>query len=74
MTSLCLGAGRLAIRTAYRAPTVNAFGNDRYKSCASNESNRGRHIWGQRSTDGGMGAMTSIVMCWLVDGLRESMA
>jgi len=53
---------------------VNAFGNDRYKSCASNESNRGRHIWGQRSTDGGMGAMTSIVMCWLVDGLQKSMA
>lgn len=61
--------GRLAIRSAYRAPAVNQFGNDRYKSCASNETNRGRHIWDQRSEDGGMGAMTSIAVPWLVDRL-----
>jgi len=47
--------GRLAIRSAYRSAEVNAFGNDRYKSCGSNETNRGLHIWDQRSKEGGMG-------------------
>src|ERR1700746_1760561 len=31
--------GRLAIRSAYRAPAVNAFGNAHCLSCASNERN-----------------------------------
>jgi len=31
--------GRLAIRSAYRAPAVNAFGNAHRLSCASNERN-----------------------------------
>jgi hypothetical protein len=64
--------GRIAIRSAYRSPQVNAFGCKTYKSCASNESNRGRHIWDQRSADGGMGAMTSIVVPWLVNRLGET--
>src|ERR1700704_1338563 len=55
---------RLAIRSAYRSPEVNAFGNDRYKSCGSNEANWGLHIWDQRSKEGGMGAMASIVVPW----------
>ncbi|HTJ64367.1 MAG TPA: hypothetical protein VL899_11200 [Alphaproteobacteria bacterium] len=63
--------GRLAIRSAYRAPAVNSFGNIHFQSCASNESNRGRHIWDQRSADGGMGAMTSVVVPWLVDRLDQ---
>ena len=36
--------GRLGIRSAYRSPTVNAFGRKYYRSCASNERNRARHI------------------------------
>ena len=63
--------GRLAIRSAYRAPRVNALGNELYSSCASNENDRARHIWDQRSADGGMGAMTSIVIPWLVDRLPQ---
>src|SRR6185369_5138259 len=63
--------GRLAIRSAYRAPPVNHLGNVRYKSCGSNERNRARHIWDQRSKDGGMGAMTTIVVPWLVDRLAS---
>lgn len=59
--------GRLAIRSAYRSPQVNEFGNDHFQSCGSNERNRGRHIWDQRSADGGMGAMTTIAIPWLVD-------
>jgi hypothetical protein len=37
--------GRLAIRSAYRAPAVNEFGNRHGLSCASNLRNYGRHIW-----------------------------
>ena len=59
--------GRLAIRSAYRSPEVNGFGNEHYGSCASNQAARARHIWDQRSADGGMGAMATIVVPWLVD-------
>jgi hypothetical protein len=59
--------GRVAIRSAYRAPAVNAYGNAHFQSCGSNERNRARHIWDQRSADGGMGAMTTIVIPWLLD-------
>jgi hypothetical protein len=59
--------GRIALRSGYRSPAVNDLGNKRYKSCANNESDRARHIWDQRSADGGMGAMVSIVVPWLVD-------
>jgi hypothetical protein len=61
--------GRLAIRSAYRSPEVNRFGNDHFQNCGSNARNQGRHIWDQRSADGGMGAMATIVVPWLVDRL-----
>src|SRR5215471_14575452 len=64
--------GRIAIRSAYRSPAVNAFGNDHFQSCGSNERNRGRHIWDQRSADGGMGAMATIVIPWLLDQPGQS--
>jgi hypothetical protein len=63
--------GRISIRSGYRSPQVNQLGNDRYGNCASNEADRGRHIWDQRSADGGMGAMATIVVPWLLDA-RES--
>jgi len=59
--------GRIAIRSAYRAPAVNAFGNLHGLSCASNQRNLARHIWDQHDPDGGMGAVTSIVIPWLAD-------
>jgi hypothetical protein len=59
--------GRLAIRSAYRSPEVNEVGNTHYSNCASNEADRARHIWDQRSADGGMGAMATIAVPWLVD-------
>ena len=42
--------GRLAIRSAYRSPGVNAFGNIHHHNCASNERNYGRHIWDRRDS------------------------
>jgi hypothetical protein len=61
--------GRLAIRSAYRSPEVNGFGNAHNLSCASNERDRARHIWDQRDAEGRMGAMTTIVIPWLLDRL-----
>ena len=63
--------GRLAIRSAYRSPEVNVYGNAHFQNCGSNERNRARHIWDQRSKDGGMGAMTSLVVPWLVDHMEK---
>jgi hypothetical protein len=59
--------GRIAIRSAYRSPEVNLYGNLHNLSCASNESDLGGHIWDQCSKDGAMGAMATIVVPWLVD-------
>jgi hypothetical protein len=61
--------GRLAIRSAYRSPEVNGFGNAHNLSCASNERDRARHTWDRRDAEGRMGAMTTIVIPWLLDRL-----
>lgn len=63
--------GRISIRSGYRSPEVNALGNARYKSCAANPASRGRHIWDQRSADGGMGAMATVVIPWLLDRVSQ---
>ena len=59
--------GRLGIRSGYRSPEVNGLGNEKYGNCASNEADKGRHIWDQRSKDGGIGAMATVVVPWLAD-------
>ncbi|MFM0323327.1 hypothetical protein [Caballeronia glebae] len=63
--------GRVAIRSGYRSPEVNGFGNAHDLSCASNEHNRARHAWDRRDADGHMGAMATIVIPWHVDRLRD---
>ena len=63
--------GRLAIRSAYRAPAVNALGNRMGLSCASNERNYGRHIWDRRDAEGCIGAMASVVVPWFADLYAE---
>ncbi|HEX2151512.1 MAG TPA: hypothetical protein VHG31_05890 [Stellaceae bacterium] len=59
--------GRLAIRSAYRSPAVNAYGNAHFHNCGSNERNRARHIWDRRDAQGRMGAMACIVVPWFAD-------
>jgi hypothetical protein len=59
--------GRVSIRSAYRSPEVNEFGNTHFKNCGNTPFNRSRHIWDQRDADGCMGAMATIVLPWLVD-------
>lgn len=54
--------GSIAIRSAYRSPEVNAFGNANNLGCASDEANYAAHIWDKRDADGNMGAMASIVV------------
>jgi hypothetical protein len=65
--------GRLALRSGYRSPEVNAFGNAHGLGCASNQRGRARHIWDQRDDEGMKGATVTIVVPWLVDRLgRET--
>ena len=40
--------GRIAIRSAYRSPSINEFGNRNKLNCASNEKNYAAHIWDRR--------------------------
>ena len=54
--------GRISIRSAYRSPTINALGNEKGHSCASNEKNYARHIWDHRDKNGHMGATATIVV------------
>jgi hypothetical protein len=62
--------GRVAVRSAYRSPEVNAFGARHRLSCAGNRRNLARHIWDQRDARG-MGALTTVVLPWLVDRLHK---
>ena len=60
--------GGVAVRSAYRSPTVNGYCAERYKQgdsayfCSENELNRARHIWDQRDAAGCLGATASVVL------------
>ena len=54
--------GRISIRSAYRSPRVNKFGNDNKLSCSSNEANFAGHIWDYRDKNGYLGATATIVI------------
>ncbi len=57
--------GRIAIRSGYRSPTLNRFGNDHGLNCARNAANRGSHIWDAEGA--APGACTSLVIPWFAD-------
>ncbi len=59
--------GRIAIRSGYRSPVVNALGNEKGHNCASNEANYARHIWDFRGADGQLGATACIVVPWFIE-------
>jgi hypothetical protein len=65
--------GRIVIRSGYRSPTVNAFGNAKGLNCGSNESNYGAHIWdypdAMRKEPG---AMACILVSWFEDHRKDS--
>lgn len=65
--------GRIAIRSAYRSPSVNAFGNENRLNCASNEANYAGHIWDRRDDQGRMGATACVVIPWFADRYEAGM-
>ena len=54
--------GRIALRSSYRSPKVNQFGNEKRLNCASNASNAASHIWDMRDINSNMGACASIII------------
>lgn len=63
--------GRIHVRSGYRSPALNAFGNEHKLNCARNEKNFGRHIWDIPDANGHYGAMACIVLPSLVDYIAE---
>ncbi len=65
--------GRLAIRSGYRSPDVNGFGNAQQRlgktgySCGANATSYAGHIWDRRDAAGHMGATVSVVVPWFAD-------
>ncbi len=59
--------GRIHVRSGYRSPTVNRFGNENKLNCATNEANFAAHIWDYADSAGRRGATACIVVPWLVD-------
>jgi hypothetical protein len=60
--------GHVAVRSAYRSPTVNDFCHQRYQQgdvacfCSDNGYNAARHIWDRRDDKGFAGATASVVL------------
>lgn len=63
--------GRVHVRSGYRSPEVNAFGNGSGLNCASNEKNYAGHIWDYPDAAGNNGATACIVIPKLADYLSE---
>lgn len=59
--------GPIAVRSAYRSPAVNGFGNAHGLKCSTNAHSRANHIWDQRDERGRMGACASVVIPWFAD-------
>lgn len=54
--------GRISVRSAYRSPEVNGFGNANKLNCATNEKNFAGHIWDRRDAEGRMGATACVIV------------
>ena len=54
--------GRISVRSAYRSPEVNAFGNTNTLNCSTNEKNFAGHIWDRRDAQGRMGATACVIV------------
>lgn len=58
--------GRVAIRSGYRSPSLNRYGNDNRLNCAANDNPIECHIW-DRGTGEQAIAGTSLVIPWFAD-------
>jgi hypothetical protein len=63
--------GRLHLRSGYRSPKVNEFGNRNKLNCSSNANTAADHIWDRRDAQGFMGATACVVLPWLIDQDRH---
>lgn len=54
--------GRISVRSAYRSPEVNGFGNANKLNCSTNEKNYAGHIWDQHDAEGRMGATACVIV------------
>ncbi|WP_421791308.1 peptidase M15 [Hyphobacterium sp.] len=54
--------GKISIRSAYRSPEVNQFGNENGLNCASNQANYGAHIFDYPHPETGLGATCTLVV------------
>lgn len=54
--------GRISVRSSYRSPEVNHFGNVNKLNCGSNDSNFAGHIWDRRDAKGRMGATACVIV------------
>lgn len=64
--------GRISIRSAYRSPQVNAFGNANRLNCAANEKNYAGHIWDRLDDAGRMGATACVVVNRFIPHYQET--
>lgn len=64
--------GRLSIRSAYRSPEVNRFGNEHGFNCGSNEANFAGHIWDRRDAEGHMGATATVIVHRVIPYFRRT--
>lgn len=58
--------GRIAIRSGYRSPELNAFGNAHKLNCARNDNPIECHIWDRADGESAI-AGTSLVIPWFAD-------
>jgi hypothetical protein len=54
--------GRISIRSAYRSPAANGFGNAHGLNCASNEANYAGHIWDYPDAKTGAAGATACII------------
>lgn len=75
---LCEAFGRIAIRSAYRSPTLNDYCHQRYLAgdkaawCTCNEANAAHHIWDRRDKTGFLGATATIVIPLYLDHYEKT--
>ena len=63
--------GHVVVRSAYRSPTVNKFGNENKLNCSSNEKSAADHIWDLRDAQGNMGACVTVQFPWFMDNYTK---
>ncbi len=62
--------GRVAVRSGYRSPELNRFGNENRLNCARNDNPLECHIWDRADGDDRI-AGASVVIPWFADQYAE---